>query len=326
MIVKNESLVIQRCLDLVKPWIDYWVIVDTGSNDGTQKIIKEALKDIPGELHERPWKSFAHNRNEALQLAKDKARYLMLIDADERFQYPKSAAWPHLVYDCYLVNVKTKVQQSPRPLLIKTDLPWKWKGVLHEELNCESGKASASIIEGIAIYADTEDGYRSQDPKKYAKDAEILEEALLKEPDNPRYTIFLAESYYISGNYEAALKAYQKRVALGGWDQEIYYALYRAACCKELLNKSAVEVAEGYIKAYQYRPTRGEPLFRLAKYYLKLGRLALAKQAAQELVSMKAPSGEIQIESAIYENLRFDLLDECTALLENSPKSGIVSR
>jgi glycosyltransferase involved in cell wall biosynthesis len=37
MIVKNESKVIERCLRSVKGCIDYWVIVDTGSTDDTQK-------------------------------------------------------------------------------------------------------------------------------------------------------------------------------------------------------------------------------------------------------------------------------------------------
>jgi len=54
MIVKNESRVITRCLDSVLPVIDYWVIVDTGSKDGTQEIIKKHLKNIPGKLYERP--------------------------------------------------------------------------------------------------------------------------------------------------------------------------------------------------------------------------------------------------------------------------------
>ena len=57
MIVKNESQVIRRCIDSVKDYISYWVIVDTGSTDGTQDLIKEIMTEynIPGELHERPW-------------------------------------------------------------------------------------------------------------------------------------------------------------------------------------------------------------------------------------------------------------------------------
>ena len=43
MIVKNESRVIKRCLESVKGFIDYWVIVDTGSEDGTQDMIKKII-------------------------------------------------------------------------------------------------------------------------------------------------------------------------------------------------------------------------------------------------------------------------------------------
>ena len=43
MIVKNEAPVIRRCLDSVRSLIDTWVIVDTGSSDGTQQIIRELL-------------------------------------------------------------------------------------------------------------------------------------------------------------------------------------------------------------------------------------------------------------------------------------------
>src|SRR5215475_3170087 len=83
MIVKNERHVIQRALASVKPFIDYWVIVDTGSFDETKELIRDSLKDIPGELHERPWKNFGHNRSEALSLARGKADYILFLDADD---------------------------------------------------------------------------------------------------------------------------------------------------------------------------------------------------------------------------------------------------
>lgn len=44
MIVKNETHIIHECLDSIYKHIDYWVIVDTGSTDGTQELIKSFLK------------------------------------------------------------------------------------------------------------------------------------------------------------------------------------------------------------------------------------------------------------------------------------------
>jgi glycosyltransferase involved in cell wall biosynthesis len=70
MIVKNEAHVVRETLDSAAPYISSWVIVDTGSDDGTQDLIANhmARLGIPGELHERPWRNFGHNRTEALSL------------------------------------------------------------------------------------------------------------------------------------------------------------------------------------------------------------------------------------------------------------------
>ena len=50
MIVKDETHVILECLESVYKYIDYWVIIDTGSTDGTQDMITNFFKEknIPG--------------------------------------------------------------------------------------------------------------------------------------------------------------------------------------------------------------------------------------------------------------------------------------
>jgi len=92
MIVKDESHVIERCLSSVAPLVDYWVIVDTGSTDGTQQKIKDFFdrNGIPGELHEIPWVDFGTNRSKALELAQSTVYdYSLMIDADEyKFDFP----------------------------------------------------------------------------------------------------------------------------------------------------------------------------------------------------------------------------------------------
>jgi glycosyltransferase involved in cell wall biosynthesis len=44
MIVKDEASIIRRCLEQVRPLIDYVLIVDTGSVDGTQLVIRDFLQ------------------------------------------------------------------------------------------------------------------------------------------------------------------------------------------------------------------------------------------------------------------------------------------
>ena len=114
MIVKNESHVIRRCLASLKPVIDYWVIVDTGSVDGTQEVIREYLQDIPGELHERPWVDFAYNRNEALALAKNLSDYLLFIDADDTLVFAVEAVLPPLSEGAYYANWNVSNQIGQR--------------------------------------------------------------------------------------------------------------------------------------------------------------------------------------------------------------------
>ena len=43
MIVKNESKIIERCLNSVKNIIDCYSIVDTGSTDNTKELIQKII-------------------------------------------------------------------------------------------------------------------------------------------------------------------------------------------------------------------------------------------------------------------------------------------
>ena len=74
MMVKNEAHIIKRCLESVVDIIDYWVICDTGSTDGTQEIIQNYFdkQNISGELFQHTWGNYGHNRTLTLECAKGK--------------------------------------------------------------------------------------------------------------------------------------------------------------------------------------------------------------------------------------------------------------
>src|SRR5262245_23912269 len=82
MMVCDESRVVGRSLRSVRAIIDYWVICDNGSADSTIVEILNTLSGIPGQLHRTAWVNFGHNRTRAIQLAKGKADYILIMDAD----------------------------------------------------------------------------------------------------------------------------------------------------------------------------------------------------------------------------------------------------
>lgn len=310
MIVKDESPVIKRSLSSVKNMIDYWVIVDTGSTDGTQQIIKEFMKDIPGELHERPWVNFEHNRNEALALAKNKGDYVLFIDADEQLEFSQAFLRPFLDQDCYLISVRQEFSDILRVFLVKNSMNWTWKGVLHEELICPQA-STIGMLKGVAISALFQDGHRAQDPKKHLKDAQTLEEALRKDPSNARYTIFLAQSYLCGKDYPSALKAFIKRAAMGGNEEEVFWSLYQIGCIREILGAPSNEIIDCYSKAYAFRPSRAEPLFRLANHYYETDHFLLGYCVAQLGLSISYPNDLIYVQRPIYDYLLLFVTANC---------------
>ena len=299
MIVKNEKSVIRRCLESVKDFIDYWVIVDTGSTDGTQKVIRECLSDIPGELYERPWVDFSHNRNEALDLAQGKGDYFLFIDADDKLVFSKDYVRPDLIRDSYLVNYYRNSCITHRIFLVNSKLHWRWEGVVHESIECPEKKEIELYI-GAYIESSTE-GARSQDPDKYIKDIQLLEEVLKTDPDNARVVFHIAVFSEDLKDYPKALKYFEMRAAMGGWDQEVFYSLFRAAAMKEALNYDPQIFLSDYQAAYDFRPSRVEPLFSLALYYMNLQDYKKAYSILKRAVLIPCSLDSIYVITKIYD-------------------------
>ncbi len=303
MIVKDEKEVIERCLNSIKPYIDHWVIVDTGSTDGTQAIIRKCLSDVPGELFERKWVDFGHNRTEALQLAKGKSDYILLIDADEVFEGTMDRK--ALIEDAYLAAVQISKQpliSFQRLFLVKDSVDWAWQGVLHEYLVCT--QPFRQVIEpSFVIHAESKDGNRSKDDQKYLKDAEVLEKALAKDPHNGHYLFYLAQTYMAAQKNEESLKNYRKYLTLKNRREDFaYWAQLQVGKLEEAVGEKPDLYLQSYSKAFQIRPARAEPLFYLALHFYNQGQALLAYILSEFASQIPLPVNEvIYIEHSVYE-------------------------
>lgn len=298
MIVKNEAHVIRRCLDSVLPHIDRWIVVDTGSSDGTQSIVREHMKDKPGELFERPWRDFGWNRSEALQLARGKADYVLIMDADHVLHVPQTFSWNTLAADGYLVPHRYAGVDYGLPILLADRIPWRYEGVLHEYVTADVPHTFVEL-EGPWIEVFHE-GARSRDPQTYRKDAAILEQALAREPNNARYAYYLAQSWKDAGELDKALAGFNRRAAMQGWAEETWHASYQAAQLVERLARPPSEIQYAYLACYNARPTRAEPLVQLARWHRTRGEWGLAFMFARAAASTPRPQDRLFLEDAVY--------------------------
>jgi hypothetical protein len=93
-----------------------------GLNRGTQKLIRENFGGLPGELIERPWVNFAHNRSEAINFARSRGDYLLVIDADETLVITEGFEMPLLSADSYDIEVRCEAFTCARKQLLRNSL------------------------------------------------------------------------------------------------------------------------------------------------------------------------------------------------------------
>lgn len=270
MIVKNEESVIEQCLSSVVNVIDTYCIVDTGSSDNTIDVIQAffGAAGKTGVVEQRPWVNFGHNRSEALELARSMGDYAFVMDADDILRGQPD--FTSLDRDGYMIEIRLGSTSYWRYQLFSSRCPWRYEGVVHEFATCGTVQPGSRLIGDWWIEARTA-GARSSDRDKYRRDAELLRQEVDKNPNDSRSMFYLGQSLYDCGDHGAAAVAYARRIAMGGWEEEVFFAKYRLGLCLMAMNKPRGEVIEALLDAWEYRPTRAEPLYQLSHWSREQG-------------------------------------------------------
>ncbi|TPJ75281.1 glycosyltransferase [Mesorhizobium sp. B2-5-13] len=316
MIVKNEAKVILQCLASALPLVDYVLVVDTGSGDGTQDIIRTFLTthNVNGAVIDEPWRDFAYNRTFALARLREveTVDYAMIIDADDTVVqdpgFDPIEFKSRMEHDLYDIEVSHGGISFYRPQICRNRLPFSFKGVLHEYLEAPPGNLTRETAKGFRV-ATGRGGARSQNPRKYQDDAAVLENALATETDPflvSRYTFYLAQSYRDCGEREKSLANYLERAELGFWDEEVYVSLLEAGNLMAALARPFDEVVAVFERATQVVPTRAEALHAASLYCRNQGRNAEGMEFARRGLDLTQPAG-LFVQPWVYDH---GLLDE----------------
>jgi tetratricopeptide (TPR) repeat protein len=273
MIVRDEMGRVGRALSSVRDAVDTWLVIDTGSSDGTVDEIRTLTSGWSGHLIDHPWVNFGQNRTQLLEVAREMrlAKWLLTIDADhiveaaETLRMVVDDAEKHGV-DALLIPFTT-VPKVWTIRLFRADLPWRYVGTTREYLTCDApfkmDKIDAPRIQDLA------DG--ASRANKWRRDVEQLSEELKGFPEHARSWFYLGESYRGLEQHELAAIAYTNCALKTGSGEERYLALTMSG--EMLVALGDVEGGLGrLLLANEGRPQRREALLIAVELLNKMKR------------------------------------------------------
>ena len=311
MIVKNAGNILRVCLQNNKKYIDYWTIVDTGSTDNTCNIIKEELKDVPGQLHYCDFIDFSQARNRSLDLSSKSCKYTIILD-DSYFIKGGNTLRNLLITtnkDClsikigkYNGNCFTNDYYSKR--IIKSSCNFKYKYRVHEDIDTydvEHIKEKDIFIDDLEYKSHTTRSFN-----RYNRDIEMLLLDLQDYPDDAKTIYYLAVTYYNLEKYDKSLKYYNKLSSLDILHPEyIFSSFYNSLCIKYKLNKNNDQFKKGLLimlKNKLFQDRHSEIKYKLCVVYKSENKIKQAEELIETIIFNKKPELLCTImENDIYE-------------------------
>ena len=303
---KNESRVIKRMLDSCLPHVDYYVMQNNGSTDGTDEIAKQFLTDnnLSGEIYnvEEGWVGFGWNRDHLIRYCQKLDHgcdWILKMDCDEVLEVDDDFDWS-LMDDKSIQAFHIPAVQGTsvyhRAWMYNAKLPWGFNhDPCHETVYCD--------IEGIRENFQRFDlptsfrqigfneGQSWSNPVKFISDALILEEKMIKDGtmlSNLYHFWYVGKSYFDARQStgfplgETQQREYARRAIYyfgeflrltyrGNIDESAYVTnLFRGNCYEEL--GEIDNAIASYNAAEQCAPERNDHLWALTMLYQRTGR------------------------------------------------------
>ncbi|MGI5959986.1 MAG: glycosyltransferase [Massiliimalia sp.] len=289
MIVRNEELVLARCLDSVQGIPDEIIIVDTGSVDAT----KEIAGQYTSLVYDFLWQDdFSAARN--FSFSKASKEYLLWLDADdvlspkdrEAFLNLKNQLDPtvDIVMMPYIISEDPQgnsLFSYPRERLIKREKGYVWQGEIHETISL------IGIIrqENIPV---RHRKMKSGDPKRNLR---IFQGMISRGKQlDPRERYYYARELWYNEQYASAKQELETYLTLPGWKEDRIQAWLILSHCRSALGDEAGALDCLY-KSFEEDLPRPEVCCAIGDWYQRQGENQ--KAVYWYRMAMEAPESEM---------------------------------
>jgi glycosyltransferase involved in cell wall biosynthesis len=216
LIVKNEAMLLSRCLESIRSFVDEIIVVDTGSDDRTVEI----ARSYGAQVYHFAWvDDFSAARNESLRHAK--GDWILYIDADETIDAVNATRIRQVITrkDITAVTVRQCIPQQGGNIatafyseycrLFRRHPAIRFEGRIHEQIlpaiERQSGKVLRTDIV-IHHWAYAASGEKKQ--RRAERNLRYLLIELDRVPDDPFVHFNLGMTYRELGQREAAIRSF----------------------------------------------------------------------------------------------------------------------
>jgi glycosyltransferase involved in cell wall biosynthesis len=269
MIVKNEEEIIEKCLDHLLGVASSILVVDTGSTDRTEEVVrswyyKNHSPTQLGFLESVPFKDFVTTKNEALKIAEElfpSDSYILWMDADEVLYEGGNnlVTWAEKGEVEAITGLITEGpddyaivgQQYQRTRMWKNNGKWKFHGPgVHEVIVGDKMPVTDLTVKVRHEHLKSDKGATAHE--RFGKYVELLTAHIKDNPDDHRAWFYLGRTYKDLSEFQKAISAFAKYLALpeNHFKDERYQACLDMCQCYVMLGEYtiALEKALGCIK------------------------------------------------------------------------------
>lgn len=331
-IIKNEEGRIGLTLESLRPFVDRFVVCDTGSSDKTVEEVEDLLED-DDELLSISFGDFSRARNEALRLADEGPGWILMFDCDMRMSGDPKAFRTSL--ECVgsqaaSLPAQLGAARFERLCLFRagvgfdgpgTSQGWHYEYPVHE-LPCGPGERWRLDSPVLTYEIRDHDRRRTRWEKI---DLPLIDKFLRGNPKDLRMLFYRAQTLECLGRFPEAIKAYEKRIATAPTliPEETFTCLMRVGDCSQAQGDRDKALVS-WLKAFAISPERAEPLEKISRGLLAGGHTVAAWHFASGAAQLPYPTeARLFVDSDLYEKRAKEYLTALEGMLRTSPKEQL---